>query len=277
MCTAQLLMFLLAIFRRAHSAFLLSAVTWKWGKCRLELAKHEPVVSEHISVPCPASGPGGLSNAFCTSAHPWPFCCPGHGNKADWSSSDAGTTIPYFSSCFKELSTTHWVPAKCVIISIQGKALVWGHYREILWENEFLRIFTSHYKKFYLCCFFFPALLYKQTWHFILQSDFFLNYGTMEKAYKTHKPYYFCILETQNWFKPSSASNISSPSEKLYPELQTKVNFYGHVVIINPWETDFVTGTWAQSFPVVTLLSADAKRLKIHPPKKELIKSLQWF
>lgn len=41
MCTAQLLMFLLAVFRRAHSAFLLSAVTWKWGKCRLELAKHD--------------------------------------------------------------------------------------------------------------------------------------------------------------------------------------------------------------------------------------------
>lgn len=158
-----------------------------------------------------------------------------------------------------------------------GQALVWGHYREILWENEFLRIFTSHYKKFYLCCFFSPALLYKQTWHFILQSDFFLNYRTMEKAYKPHKPYYFCILETQNWFKPSSASNISSLSEKLYPELQTKVNFYGHVVIINPWETDFVTGTWAQSFPVVTLPSADAKRMKIHPPKKELIKSLQCF
>lgn len=40
---------------------------------------------------------------------------------------------------------------------------------------------------------------------------------------------------------------------------------------------DFVTGTRAQSLPVVTLPSTDAKKLKIHPPKKELIKRLQWF
>lgn len=160
---------------------------------------------------------------------------------------------------------------------MQGKACAWGHYREILWENYFLRIFSRHDKKSELLSvlFFSPALLYKQTWHFILQSDFFLSYRTTEKTYKTHKPYYFWILEAQNWFKPSSASNISSPSEKLYPGFQTKVNFYRHVVIINPWETDFLTGTLVQSFAVVTQPSADAKRLKIHSPEKELIKRLQ--
>lgn len=169
------------------------------------------------------------------------------------------------------------VPAKCVITSIQGRALVWGHYREILWENECLRIFASHYKKFYLYYFF--LLLCRINKHDTLfyKVISFLNYRTTEKAYKTHKPYYFCILETQNWFKPSSASNISSPTEKLYPELQTKVNFYRHVVIINPQKMDFVTGTRARSFPVVTLSSTDAKKVKIHPPKKELIKRQQWL
>lgn len=165
MCTAQLLMFLLAIFIRAHSAFLLSAVMWRWGKCLLEWVKHEPVLTEHISVLCPATGmntplscagPGCLSNAFCPFVHPWFF---------PYSSQDMGTKQPILHlmqeppslispAALKSSPQPTELLQKSVIISIQGKALVWEHYREILRENECLRIFTSHYKKFYLCCFF---------------------------------------------------------------------------------------------------------------------------